>query len=191
MSFCIVLSCILGQLLKMGVVDAAKIISIATGKGERTVCGWRATFLVNDSTFPESLIGKYKQNGVLWQNEDLNKQATKHVQCCKRQAKYDITHISSWVNETLLQNNVLKPEFPRRIRLETARIWLHELGFSKISAKKGQHCPDSVRFGGAMESQDSQSSTSSQYSIDGQQHCDNTGFVNTIIILMDMKEKML
>ena len=28
---------------------------------------------------PESLVGKYKRNGVLWQNEDLNKHATKLV----------------------------------------------------------------------------------------------------------------
>ena len=65
MSFCIVLFYILVQLLKMGILDAAKIISIATGKGERTIHGWRATFLVNDGTFPESLTGKYKRNGVL------------------------------------------------------------------------------------------------------------------------------
>jgi len=79
MSFCIVIFYILVHLLAMGVMDAAKIISIITGKSERTVRGWRATFLVNDGTFPESLIGKYKRNGVLWQNEDLNKQATKYA----------------------------------------------------------------------------------------------------------------
>ena len=79
MSFCIVLFYILVQLLKMGILDVAKMISIATGKGERTIRGWRATFLVNlvnDGTFPESLTDKYKRNGVLWQNEDINKQAT-------------------------------------------------------------------------------------------------------------------
>ena len=40
----------------MGIVDAAKIISIATGKGEHTICGWRATFLVNGGTFPVVLF---------------------------------------------------------------------------------------------------------------------------------------
>ena len=48
MSFCIVIFYILVHLLAMGVMDAAKIISIITGKSERTVRGWRATFLVND-----------------------------------------------------------------------------------------------------------------------------------------------
>ena len=45
-----------------------------------------------------------------------------------------------YINETLLQQNVLEPGFPRKIGLETARTWLHELGFSKIEAKKGTYC---------------------------------------------------
>ena len=44
-----------------------------------------------------------------------------------------------WVNENLLQNCVLEPGFPRKIGLETARTWLRELGFSKITAKKGTY----------------------------------------------------
>ena len=34
-----------------------------------------------------------------------------------------------WVNETLLQNCLLEPGFPRRIGLETARTWVHELKY--------------------------------------------------------------
>ena len=142
MSFCVVLFYILGQLLKMGVVDAAKIISIATGKSERTIRGWRATFLVNDGTFPESLTGKYIRSGVLWQNENLNKQATKYVRennAVKGKPNMTLYTFCHWVNETLLQNSVLVPGYPRRIGLETARKWLHELGFSKISVKKGTY----------------------------------------------------
>ena len=44
-----------------------------------------------------------------------------------------------WVNETLLQNSVLEPAFPRKIGLETAHTWLHKLGFSKITTKKGTY----------------------------------------------------
>ena len=40
MSLCIVIFYILVHLLAMGVMDAAKIISIITGKSERTVRGW-------------------------------------------------------------------------------------------------------------------------------------------------------
>ena len=115
MSFCIVLFYILVQLLKMGILDAAKIISIATGKGERTIRGWRATFLVNDGTFPESLTGKYKRNGVLWQNEDINKQATKYVRennAVKGKPNMTLYTFCQWVNKNLLQNCVLEPGFP-------------------------------------------------------------------------------
>ena len=42
----IVLFYVLMQLFKLGVVDAAKTISRLTGKSERTIHGWRATFLV-------------------------------------------------------------------------------------------------------------------------------------------------
>ena len=44
-----------------------------------------------------------------------------------------------WVNESLLQNNVLDPGFPRNIVLETVQKWLHQLGFTKLTAKKGNY----------------------------------------------------
>ena len=42
-----------------------------------------------------------------------------------------------WVNEQLLPNSVLEPGFPRHIGVETARKWLHELGFEVLDKKKG------------------------------------------------------
>ena len=42
-----------------------------------------------------------------------------------------------WVNEKLLPNATLAPTFPRRVSVETARCWLHELGFSVERAQKG------------------------------------------------------
>ena len=42
-----------------------------------------------------------------------------------------------WVNEHLLTNETLEPGCPQSISLETARHWLHELGFKVLSAKKG------------------------------------------------------
>ena len=41
-----------------------------------------------------------------------------------------------WVNEELLANETLEPGFPRKISVETARHWLHELGFEVLAAKK-------------------------------------------------------
>ncbi len=44
---------------------------------------------------------------------------------------------SKWVNKYLLLNSTLEPGFPRSISVETARKWLHELGFEVLTAKKG------------------------------------------------------
>ena len=41
------------------------------------------------------------------------------------------------MNETLLPNSTLEPGFPRKIGLETARKWLHHLGFEVLTANKG------------------------------------------------------
>ena len=79
MSFCIVLFYILIHLLKLSQMDAAKMIANIKGKGERTIHGWRVTFLVTNGTFPDSQWGKFERSGVLWQNEDLNKQVIEKI----------------------------------------------------------------------------------------------------------------
>ena len=40
-----------------------------------------------------------------------------------------------WVNDDLLPNQTLKPGFPRKISLETARKWMLELGFNVVRKK--------------------------------------------------------
>jgi len=45
--------------------------------------------------------------------------------------------LGQWVNEHLLANETLEPGCPRKISVETARHWLHELGFEVLTAKKG------------------------------------------------------
>ena len=42
-----------------------------------------------------------------------------------------------WVNEYFLPNCTLEPGFPRKISLETARLWLHHLGFEILTVQKG------------------------------------------------------
>ena len=42
-----------------------------------------------------------------------------------------------WVNNDLLPNLVLEPDYPRRVSVETARKWLHELGFDILQLSKG------------------------------------------------------
>ena len=42
-----------------------------------------------------------------------------------------------WVNESPLPNSILDPGYPRTVSVETARKWLHELGFEVLDKKKG------------------------------------------------------
>jgi len=37
----------------------------------------------------------------------------------------------------MLTSETLEPGFPRKISVETARHWLHELGFEVLTVKKG------------------------------------------------------
>ena len=63
------------------------------------------------------------------------------MQICQRKAfvkgSANLTSISfcQWVNEHLLTNETLEPGCLRKIFVETARHWLHELGFEVLSAK--------------------------------------------------------
>ena len=59
--------------------EAARIISDVIGKSDRTVREWRTTFIANDGTFLDTLQGKYQRTGILWQNEEPNKKASKFV----------------------------------------------------------------------------------------------------------------
>ena len=128
--------------LQLKKTDASVLIAEITGKGERTVREWRATFTANKGSFPDTLQGKYQRTGVLWQNEELNKLATRYVRenrVVKGQPNMRLQSFTYWVNEALLPNHGLEPGFPRKVSCETARKWLHELGFSIIDAKKGTY----------------------------------------------------
>ena len=133
---------LLVHVLSINLSEAAKYISIVLGRTDRTVRSWRATFLVNEGTFPDTLQGKYRRTGVLWHNEELNKVATAYVRqnaASKGRRNLRLPMFCKWVNETLLLNETLEPGYPRKISMETARLWLHELGFSVVNAKKGTY----------------------------------------------------
>ena len=141
-SLSVLLHYLLVCLLRMGVTDASKWIADLTGKCERTIREWRATFIKNKGSFPDTLQGRYQRSGVLWQNEELNELATNYVRenrVVKGQPNLHLQSFTSWVNEVFLPNHALDPGFPRKVSCETARKWLHELGFSVIDAKKGTY----------------------------------------------------
>ena len=153
MSLAIVLHYALVEVNGIAVSKAANLIASMIGKTERTVRDWKYSFIANDCSFPESQQGKYRRQGILWQNEELNDAASNYVRAnAVVKGKPNMTAITFclWVNESLLPNGILEPGYPRRVSVQTARKWLHELGFQILDKKKGVYidvheCPDVVQ----------------------------------------------
>lgn len=103
---------------------------------------------------PESKQGAYQRSGVLWTSETLNKKATKYIRenaASKGRADLTAGSFCQWVNERLLPNETLEPGFPRKIGVETARKWMHEMGFQVPTSTKGSFVdgherPDVVEY---------------------------------------------
>ena len=131
----------LEHMLSFTATKAAEYAAIMLGKSERTVRQWRSDFMENGE-IPENKQGRYQRRGILWSSESLNKEATKYVRenaNMKGQPNLTAGSFCSWVNEYLLPNECLEPGFPRKVGVETARQWLHHLGFEVLSARKGAY----------------------------------------------------
>ena len=91
----------------------------------------------------ESKQGYYQRTGILWSSEDLNRKVSKYNvrenSCVMGQPNLTVSSFCVWVNEDLLPNSFLEHGFPRNISVETARKWLHHLGFEVLSAGKGMY----------------------------------------------------
>ena len=89
---------------------------------------------------PEIKQGQYQRTGVLWKNEILSKKACRYIRdnaVAKGKPNLTVGSFCQWVNEDLLPNETLEPGFPRKISVETARKWMHEMGFMVLTSKKG------------------------------------------------------
>ena len=122
--------------------NAALYAAATVNKSDRTVRRWRSAVMENDGAIPESQQGRYQRSGVLWNNEELNKKASDYVrQNAAVKGRPNLTSIDfcRWVNDFLLPNTALEPEpgFPRKISIETARLWLHHVGFEVLTPQKG------------------------------------------------------
>ena len=127
-------------LLSFTETRAAEFISTIIGKSDRTIRQWRHDLVSNDGILPGTKQGQYQRSGVLWQNEELNEKAIQYVHAnAAVKGKPNLTSMDfcKWVNKILLPNSTLEPGYPRTVSVETARKWLHHLGFEVISAKKG------------------------------------------------------
>ena len=121
-------------------IKATEYAASMVKKSDRTVRRWRSALINNDGVLPESEQGHYKRSGVLWQNEELNKKAVEYIQdnvSVKGRPNLRTVTFCKWVNEYFLPNCTLEPGFPHKISLETARLWLHHLGFEVLTVRKG------------------------------------------------------
>ena len=130
----------LSSVLRKGETEAAELAGQMIGRSDRTVREWRSKFFDSGGEIPESRQGQYERTGVLWKNESLNRKATRYIRtnaAVKGQANLTVGKFCQWVNNELLPNETLEPGFPRCIHLETARKWMHEMGFQVLTHKKG------------------------------------------------------
>ena len=122
-----------------GETEAAELAGMMAGRSERTIHDWESRFVANGFILPDSKQGQYQRSGVLWKDEELNRKATEHIRSnnvVKGRPNLTVAGFCEWINEELLPNATLGPGFPRRVSIETARCWLHELGFSVMRAQK-------------------------------------------------------
>ena len=129
----------LAQLLNFTSTKAAEYAAIMVGKSDRTIRQWRADFEANKA-IPDSQQGHYQRTGVLWSAKSLNTKVSKYVRenaNIKGHPNLTTHSFCRWVNDELLPNEILEPGFPRRVSVETARRWLHELGFESLSSGMG------------------------------------------------------
>ena len=120
---------------------SAEYAAIMMGKSERTIRQWRTDFLANGEII-QNKQGRYQRQGILWSSEELNTKASEYIRAnanVKGQPNLTAGAFCFWVNEELLPNACLEPGFPRKTSVETARQWMHELGFAVLSASKGAY----------------------------------------------------
>ena len=79
MSLTLLLHQLLVNRIQISVIEASKQIGESVEKSDRTVMEYRSVFTENNYSFPDTLQGKYQRKGVVWQNEKLNKYASKFV----------------------------------------------------------------------------------------------------------------
>lgn len=122
--------------------ETAEIVGLMVGRSDRTVREWKSAFFENGGEIPEGKQGKYKRTGLLWTSEELNQKATKFIKenaHVEGQPNLTVRQFCQWVNDVLIPNESLQPDFPNKISKETARRWMHELGFKALIQPKGAY----------------------------------------------------
>ena len=117
--------------------DTAATVAEFIQKSERTVRRWIDDFVQN---VLDTQQGYYVRNNTLMSNEDICEKARVYVRdnaAPRRRPNLTASAFCQWVNDDLLPNSVLEPGYPSRVSVETARKWLHDLGFEILQLSKG------------------------------------------------------
>ena len=120
--------------------NTASVVASFQHKNERTIRRWIDDFVSNDGEFSDTQQGHYVRDKTLMSNEELCERATVYVRenaAPRGRPNLTASAFCQWVNNELLPNSVLDPGYPRRVSVETARKWLHELGFEILQRSKG------------------------------------------------------
>ena len=130
----------LPPMFRLGKTDTAGVVGEVIEKNERTIRRWVDDFTSNKGEFSNSQQGHYIRNNTLMSNEELCDKARVYVRenaAPRGRPNMTVTSFCQWVNNELLPNSILEPGYPRKVALETARKWLHELGFEVLQMSKG------------------------------------------------------
>ena len=126
---------------KFGLQETDTAAAVAElDKSEHTISPWIDDFVQNDRMFSDTQQGHYVRNNTLMSNEELCEKARVYVRAnAAPRGRPNLTSSAfcQCVNNDLLPNSVLEPGYPRRVSVETARKWLHDLGFEILLLSKG------------------------------------------------------
>ena len=120
--------------------DTAAAVAKFLDKSGHTISPWIDDFVQNDRMFSDTQQGHYVRNNTLMSNEELCEKARVYVRAnaaLRGRPNLTSSAFCQWVNNDLLPNSVLEPGYPHRVSVETARKWLHDLGFEILQLSKG------------------------------------------------------
>ena len=114
--------------------DAAAVVDCTP----RTLHTWIDECEESDGEIKESLPGQHPKFTSILVDEDIQKRAREWVMqhaCVRGQPNMRALDFQQWINSELLPSKF--PENSPSISEETARLWLHRLGFKRLSHRAG------------------------------------------------------
>ena len=122
--------------------NTVDVVGDIIGKNRCTVRQCVDDFTLNEGEFSESQQGCYTRSNTLMSSEEICEKARVYVwENAAPRGRPNLTAAAfcEWMNNDLMPNSTLEPDFLRGVSAETARKWLHDLGFYVLQMSKGVH----------------------------------------------------